>query len=241
MTNHAVLNNVDHQDVKIITERSRQYGDGVMYSLTFPFEFRSVQAFYPILFHRDSNGNPYPVALFGFQEKENLFLDESGWDALYLPAMIRRQPFLIGYQGSEEQEDDDKARVLTLDMDHPRVSMQEGEPLFQPLGGRTPYLEDMADLMENIYHGYLHNKAFMQALSKYGLIESVTLDITLKDGSKNQLIGFDALDEDKVQQLPGSVLEEFSQQKILMPLFMVLASTVNMRSLIERKNGQLRG
>ena len=81
MTNYALLNNDDHQDVCVITERSARYGDNVMYALTFPFEFRSVQALYPILFHSDSNGNPFPVALFGFQEGENLFLDESGWDA----------------------------------------------------------------------------------------------------------------------------------------------------------------
>lgn len=236
MTNYALLNNVEHKDVKIITERSAKYGDNVMYAITFPFEFRSVQAHYPILFHRDAEGNSFPVALFGFQEKENLFLDDKGWDASYVPAMIRRVPFLIGYQGSKEQEDEDKARVLSLDMDHPRVSRQEGVPLFQPLGGRTPYLDDMAALMENIYRGYVHNKTFTQALRKYNLTESVTMDITLKDGSTNQLIGFDMIDEDRIQRLSGDVLEELSKENLLMPLFMVLASTANIRSLIERKN-----
>jgi len=236
VTNYALLNNVEHKDVKIITERSAKYGDNVMYAITFPFEFRSVQAHYPILFHRDAEGNSFPVALFGFQEKENLFLDDKGWDASYVPAMIRRVPFLIGYQGSKEQEDEDKARVLSLDMDHPRVSRQEGVPLFQPLGGRTPYLDDMAALMENIYRGYVHNKTFTQALRKYNLTESVTMDITLKDGSTNQLIGFDMIDEDRIQRLSGDVLEELSKENLLMPLFMVLASTANIRSLIERKN-----
>ena len=239
MTNNAILNNVDHPDLRVITERSAKYGDNVMYALTFPFEFRSVQACYPILFHQDANGNLYPVALFGFEEKENLFLDKSGWDAPYVPAMIRREPFLIGYQGSEDKEDADKPRVLSIDLDHPRVSKEEGEPLFQPLGGYTPFLENIADLMESIYQGYLHNKVLMEALKKYDLLESVTFDITLKDGSENRLLGFHTIDEDKVQQLPGEVLQEFSQQHILMPLFMVLASTVNVRSLIERKNERL--
>lgn len=241
MTNFALLNSDDHQDVKVITERSATYGDGVMYVLTFPFEFRSVQAFYPILFHNDANGNPFPVALFGFQEGENLFLDESGWDARYIPAMLRREPFLIGYQGSEDEEDDDKPRVLSIDMDHPRVSTDEGEALFQPLGARTPFLDDVADLMEDIYSGYLHNKVFMAALQEHELIESVTMDITLEDGSQNQLLGFHTIDEDKVRQLSGDVLEQFSRQNILMPLFMVLASTMNIRALIDRKSARLKG
>ena len=239
MTNNAILNNVDHPDLRVITERSVKFGDNVMYALTFPFEFRSVQACYPILFHQDAGGNLYPVALFGFEEKENLFLDKSGWDAPYVPAMIKREPFLIGYQGSEDKEDADKPRVLSIDLDHPRVSKDEGEPLFQPLGGYTPFLEEIADLMESIYQGYMHNKLFMQALEEHDLLESVTFDITLKDGSENRLLGFHTINEDKVQQLPGEVLRQFSEHHILMPLFMVLASTVNVRSLIERKNERL--
>lgn len=239
MTNYAMLNNVDHQDVRVITRRAAEYGDDVMYALTFPFEFRSVQACYPILFQRDAESKLYPVALFGFQEKENLFLDENGWDAPYVPAMIRREPFLVGYQGGPQEDDADKARVLSIDLDHPRVSREEGEPLFQPLGGRTPFLEDIADLMEDVYRGYLHNKVFMEALEEHGLLESVTFDITLDDGSQNQLLGFHTVNEDRLQQLPGEVLDEFNRKQILMPLFMVVASTVNMRSLIARRNRQL--
>lgn len=241
MTNFALLNNDDHQDVRVITEHSAKYGDDVMYTLTFPFEFRSIQAFYPILFQNDANGNPFPVALFGFQEGENLFLDESGWDARYIPAMMRREPFLIGYQGSKEQEDDDMPRVLSIDMDHPRVSNNEGEALFQPLGARTRFLDGVADLMEDIYQGYRQNKAFMAALQEHELIESVTIDITLDDGSQNQLLGFHTINEDKVRQLSGENLEQFSKQQILMPLFMILASTINIRALIDRKNAKLKG
>jgi hypothetical protein len=155
--------------------------------------------------------------------------------------MVRREPFLIGYQGSEDQEDDERARVLSLDMDHPRVSREEGEALFQPLGARTPFLDDIAELMENIYQGYQHNKVLMAALQEHGLLESVIMDITLDNGSKNQLQGFHAIDEDKLQQLPGSVIEDFWKQHVLMPIFMILASTKNIRNLIDRKNAQRGG
>jgi hypothetical protein len=240
VTNFALLNIDEHQDLRVITDRASEYGDNVMYAMTFPFEFRNIQAHYPIFFHRDDNGDFYPVALFGFKEGENLFLDKSGWKANYVPAMIRREPFLIGYQGSQEEEELGKARVLSIDLDHPRVSLEKGEALFRPLGGRTPYLEEAASLLEQIYGGYVHNKTFVAALEKYELIESVTLDITLNDESKNQLLGFFAINEEKVEQLPGDVLEEFSKQLILMPLFMVLASMVNIRTLIDFRNERLK-
>ena len=239
MTDYALLNNVDHADVKIITERSDRYGDDIMQALVFPFEFRNVQACYPILFQQDGTGGFYPLALFGFQEKENLFLDDSGWQAPYIPAMVRREPFLIGFQDSKTQGETEQTRVLSIDMDHPRVNKEHGEPLFQPLGGRTPFLEDAANLLETIYAGIEHNRAFMGALQANDLLEAMTLEIELRDGSRNQLIGFQCLNEEKVQALPAEILGDFHERGYLMPLFMVLASMGNIQRLVELKNASL--
>lgn len=239
MTNFALLNNAEHQDLKVITERSPKFGDNVMFAMTFPHEFRDVQACYPILLHKDEQDNFYPLALFGFEKNENLFLSDSGWNASYVPAMIRREPFLIGFQASKEGGDAEKTRVLSMDMDHPRVSNEAGERLFQPLGGRTPYLEDVANLLETIYQGTEQNNQFVAALQEHELIESVNFDITLNDGSKNQLLGFYVINEEKLQQLPGSTLESFSKAGFLMPIFMMLASMTNMRTLIEFRNARL--
>ena len=241
MADFALLNNVDHQDVRIITERSALYGDDVMQVLTFPFEFRNVQAFYPILFQQDANGGFFPVALFGFEEKENLFLDADGWHAGYIPAMVRREPFLIGFQDSKEPGNPGRTRVLSLDMAHPRVSTDAGEALFQPLGGRTPFLEEAADLLETIYAGIEHNKAFTRALAEQDLIEAVTLEVELKDGSRHQLIGYHCLNEEKVQALPGGTLGEFNREGFLAPMFMALASMANIQRLVELKNESLEG
>ena len=237
MADYALLNNVDHQDVRIITERSAHYGDNVMTAPTLSFEFRNVQAHYPILFQQDGRGGFYPVALFGFEERENLFLDDAGWRATYIPAMVRREPFLIGFK--ESSGDGEPTRMLSLDMAHPRVSTEVGEPLFQPLGGRTPFLENAANLLEAIYAGTEHSAAFVGALLEHDLIESVTLAIELADGSRNQLIGFSAITEEKVQALSGTTLGEFNDKGYLMPLFMALASMANIQRLVEFKNEKL--
>ena len=241
MSNFALLNNVDHKDTRVITERSARYGDALMFAMIFPFEFRSVQAFYPILFHRDQRGELYPIALFGFEAGENLFLDDSGWHARYVPAMIRRQPFLIGFEAATRQGEAEKRRMLSLDMAHPRGNKERGEPLFQPLGGRTPFLEEMATLLETLYQGGELNKQFVQALQEHGLIENVTFDIALANGSRNQLLGFFAIHEEKVRGLSDQTLGQLSRSGFLMPLFMILASTTNVRTLVEMKNARLKG
>jgi hypothetical protein len=131
MANFQLLNNVDHQDLKVIIDRSAEFGDNVWYAVTFPAEFRNLQRHYPIFFvkHPDS-GEFQAVAMFGVVEGENLFLDENGWNASYIPLNIMRQPFLIGFQEREQNGGVQREPVITVDMDHPRVNTECGEPVF---------------------------------------------------------------------------------------------------------------
>ena len=80
MTRHAQLNNNDHRHLRIDTRRSAALGDDVAFAATFPAEFRDLQAHYPIVFRKDGNGVLSPVALLGFQQGQNLFLEDDGPD-----------------------------------------------------------------------------------------------------------------------------------------------------------------
>ncbi len=239
MNNYELLNNIDHQDVRIITERSAEYGDNIMFVPTFPAEFRDVQSCYPILFHQNEKGEFYPIALFGFEDGENLFLDESGWHAPYIPAMVRRHPFMIGFQRPADGSQAEPTRVLSLDMDHPRVSKESGEALFQPLGGRTPFLESAANLLEFTYSGLEHSGDFVKAVAEHNLFEQVSFNIRLKDGSTNQLLGFHTIHEERLQELSGDALRSLSEKGFLMPLFMTLASLSNIQTLVDKRNDLL--
>ncbi len=240
MTNNVLLNNVDHKNVKIIRERSERFGDDVMFARTFPVEFRTVQAHYPIFFHKDPNtAEFYPVAMFGFQEKENLFLSDKGWDASYVPLMIQRQPFLIGVQNVQDEGASSQQRVLHIDMDSPRVSETEGEPLFLEFGGNTPYLERMANMMETIHHALQDNKTFMAVLLKHELIESFSLNIELNDRTKNQLLGFYTVNEERIKQLDTETLLTLRDTGYLEYIYMVIASQGQIRKLVDKKNAQL--
>ncbi len=115
MAKTVLLNNVDHRDLRVITTRGAEYGDNVMFAVTFPAEFRSLQAHYPIVFRKSPDGTTFqPVALFGLQEGQNLFLRQQGWDAIYLPLAIERMPFFIGLA--------DEEMLVHVDLDSPRIS-----------------------------------------------------------------------------------------------------------------------
>lgn len=228
MTNNVLLNNVDHKDLRIITTRSADYGDNVMFAPTFPAEFRSVQAHYPIVFRKAADGQFQPLALFGFQEKQNLFLRARGWDATYVPLMIERLPFLIGRSGEQ--------LLVHVDLDSPRVSRTTGEPVFLAHGGSTEFLERMNSMLLAIHDGLEGTPAFIARLLEYQLLESFVLDIELANGSQNRLTGFYTLNEERLAQLSGFALELMSKAGHLQAAYMAIASLSNFRALIERQN-----
>jgi hypothetical protein len=237
MANVQKLNNVDHQNLRVKTGYGAEFGDDVMFAMTFPGEMRAVQAHYPILIYKDpNNGKLAPVALLGFERGENLFLKDGGWDAPYVPAMIRRQPFMVGQEpgaGGEQQ------RVVAIDVEHPRVSTEEGEPLFLPQGGTTEYLEQTASMLEGLFHAQSASESFMQALAEHSLIQSVTLNIRLKDGSEYSLEDFYTLDDEALQKVDAPVLTHLNQGGWLLPAYMMLASLSQLQSLIDRRNQRL--
>ena len=237
MANTILLDSRLHKEVRVKTERSHALGDNVMWAPTFAPEFRNVQAYYPILFQEDPASHQlFPVALFGFEQAENLFLGESGWNASYIPLMIQRLPFSIGLYPNGDT-DGDKKRLINIDLDHPRVSSTtDGERLFGEHGEESPYLERIAGMLEAIHVWNEHNKEFMAALTDYDLIEPVTLDIHPSDGPKGQLVGFHTINEERLTGLSIEELGSLHKKDFLSPIYMAVASLSNIRKLVEMKS-----
>ena len=234
-----MLNNVEHQNVRIITDRSAEYGDDVHFVMTFPIEFRRIQACFPIFFQKDaSTGKFFPMALLGVEEGQNLFLGEDGWDAAYVPLMLQRGPFLIGYQQDAEAPEG-KRSVVSIDMDNPRISETDGEPLFLPHGGTSDFLGSMTRTLEDIQYGHQMNEEFVDMLLEFDLIESVAMEVELNNGAKRQLLGLYTINEDRLEQLDGEALGKLHSKHYLLSIYMILASLSSFRTLIDKMNARL--
>jgi hypothetical protein len=229
MPKSVLLNNVDHKNLRVITRRGAEFGDSQMLTPTFPSEFRDVQACYPIVFRKTTDGLGFEsVALFGFQEGENLFLKDGRWDALYLPMLVERQPFQIGINGNE--------LMVHIDLDSPRVSDVDGQPVFKEHGGNTEFLEQSTSLLGAIHQGLQGSPGFLAALLEHELLESFVLDVELNDGSQNRLVGFYTINEDRLAALGGDAITRLHLAGMLQPIYMAIASLSNFRALIDRKN-----
>ncbi|RME64091.1 MAG: multidrug transporter [Alphaproteobacteria bacterium] len=239
MARHVQLNNIDHADLRIRTERNAALGDGVMSCPVFPYEFRNLQPHYPIVFTKDATtGGFRPLALFGLEEGENLFLtSDEGWDAAYIPLAMRMQPFLIGF--SNDGGGGGRQMEVHIDLDHPRVSQTEGEPVFLAHGGHTPFLQEIAKLLGEVHAGEQSITGFSAMLDELELIEPFTLDITLNDGSQGRLAGYYIIAEESLYGLDAEALGRLQAAGFLQPIYMAVAALSQFRALIDRRNRRL--
>jgi len=222
-----LLNNLTHKDLRVFTQRGARWGDDVMSCPVTPEEFRSLQAHYPIVFQPDGQGSFLPVALFGLQEGQNLFLDETGWDADYLPLAMRRMPFSIGVA-------QDELRMM-VDMASPRIARgAEGEAVFLPQGGNSELLETANSVLRALHEGLQATPEFIQALVGNDLLESFVLDVERPDGSHGELVGFYTIHEERLAGLDAGTVGLLHQAEYLQPIYMAIASLSNLAKLIRR-------
>jgi hypothetical protein len=236
LTKHVILDSNLHRDLRVRTGVSAEFGDAVMACLTVPSEFRRIQNEFPILFHRDlDRGRFSALALFGFENGENLFVEDGRWDARYRPLVLSIQPFLVGRSASREETE------VHIDLDHPRIAApgEEGVRPFDESGQPTAYLEAAMAGLDELDQGYRESGDFFAALERYELLEPFSLDVELRDGAKHRLVGYHLIDEEKLRALEPGAVTELHVAGYLMPIFMAVASVSNISSLVARKNQRL--
>ena len=138
----VLLNNVDHNDLHVITRHGPEFGDAVSQVLVFPTEFESVQREYPIVFRRDAEGALRPVALLGLSRDENLFLDGAGGCSRSMriigsPSAVSGAPIFLPQGGNSAYLEHIAGVLRTIYVGHhlldPMIAAFEGAGLLQPV------------------------------------------------------------------------------------------------------------
>lgn len=233
MSNHQILNPADHAELRVRTDAAAELGDGVMAALAMPAEFRRLACEYPILFRRDDAvGGWAALAMFGFEQAENLYLNDGRWDAACKPLAMAVQPFLIGRSASGEGD-----AQVHIDMGHPRIAGGgEGIRVFDADGKPTPYLEEIIEMLGALDEGYRASAAFFAAVERYDLLEPFSMDVTLDNGATHRMVGYHLVNEDKLAALEPGIIAELHGAGHLAPLYFALVSLGNLGKLVRRKN-----
>ncbi|MCA9122980.1 MAG: SapC family protein [Planctomycetaceae bacterium] len=169
-----------------------------------------------------------PVVILGLEGTKNQYVDADGkWTADYIPAFVRRYPFVFAQQ--------ENTYTLCVDENWGGCNKDgKGDRLFDDKGERTEYLSRMLKFLEESQAHFVRTQTYCKHLKDLGLLEPMKADFTLPGGEKKSLGGFMAVNRDKLRNLPGDKLAELAKTDELELTYIHLLSMNNFRRVLER-------
>lgn len=237
MARHVILSNNEHRNLRVATRHSAEFGEQVHAVPTFPTEYADMMREYPIFFRKVAETGDYQsVALLGFEKGENLFLDGEEWRANYVPGIIGRGPFMIGFQEQEVNGERRREPVISVDLDDPRVSETEGERVFLDDGSNSPFLDRISGILAGIHRGLAVEKAMFAAFERHGLIVATEVKLGVSRDRKIVLQGFYTINQKKFSALDGEALADLNKAGFLQAAVLVIHSLGNVGTMTQLRS-----
>jgi hypothetical protein len=192
-------------------------------------EFAMAAMHYAIVFGQAADG-VVPAAVLGVRDSENVFVGADGvWNASYIPAFVRRHPFVFG--------SDEKAEMLTLMVDESCAGFNtsgKGEMLFDAEGEQTTFVKNVMAFLGEYQGQTLATNNFTKLLTDLDLLDPAEAHLPLPSDPERRLRGFLIVSRDKLKALPAEKLAELHANGALELIYIHLFSMNNLSRLQEK-------
>jgi hypothetical protein len=190
-------------------------------------EFGMASHEYPVVFMREGT-EMIPVALTGMPRGKNLFLTTGGrWDARYIPAYVRRYPFVFVETAADQF-------TVCIDPTSKFLNETTGTALFGDDGEPTPALKDTVNRLGEYHRAVRLTRSFMQRLLESKLLMDANAKADLPDGRSLEWSGFCVVDEKRFREIPETLLKDWFATGELGLVYAHLMSLGNLSELLRR-------
>jgi hypothetical protein len=222
----VALNDQTHAQLKVRPATGFAYAAKTNSVPLLASEFFEAAREYPIVFARGEAG-PMPAVLLGLREAENLYVDYAGkWDARYVPAFVRRYPFVPGKGAQGEL-------LVCIDEASQCFDTKEGEALFVA-GKPSAQLEHAMKFLAEFHQAAASTELLGRRLQELGLLRQADSLAQLNDGSQFRLNGLNVVDETKLRELDRDTVQELFANGTLAVIYAHLMSLGNLGALVDR-------
>ena len=232
------LNSRDHADWRARTvDKASWLGNQHAIPLTVE-EFPMAQRSFPIVF--SAGDSPVPLALMGLNEGINVFFEEDGTprgDA-YVPAYIRRYPFLLAKLRPDVDE-----MSLCFDPTTDIIGdFKEGEALFAD-GQPSDHTKGVLDFCEKFEEAGARTQAFIKELTDADLLMDGEVAIQQNDKPEQPYLyrGFRMINQEKLKELDAEKLKGWHETGLLPLIYAHLMSLDLMRFIFAKQAEQGKG
>jgi hypothetical protein len=202
-------------------------------------EFPQAQRDFPIVF--SAGDNPVPLALMGLNEGVNVFFDEEGaprGDDAYVPAYIRRYPFLL----AKLQPDKDEMSLCFDPSADVLGEFPEGDLMFVD-GEPSEHTKSVLDFCEKFEEAGARTQQFMEELQKADLLMDGEVAIRQNDNPDQPYVyrGFRMVNQDKLRELDAEKIKNWNQIGLLPLIYAHLFSLDLMRVIFAKQTAMGKG
>jgi hypothetical protein len=232
------LNSRDHSKWKARTvDKAHWLGNQHAIPLTVE-EFPLAQRSFPIVF--SAGDNPVPLALMGLNEGVNVFFEEDGSPKgeAYIPAYIRRYPFLL----AKLRPDADEMSLCFDPTTDILGEFKDGQELFAD-GQPSEHTKGVLEFCERFEEAGARTQAFVKELTDAELLMDGEVAIQQADKPETPYIyrGFRMVNQDKLKELDGEKLKAFHENGMLPLIYAHLMSLDLMRFIFAKQTEQGKG
>ena len=192
-------------------------------------EFLNASVDFPIVFAGDEE-SVMPVLLLGLRKSENVFIGADGsWEGKYLPAFIRRYPFVFS------RSEDGEQFFLCIDEAYPGFNQDgDGSGLLNEDGKPSEYTDNVLKFLSQYQSEFQRTQTICKKLKDLNLLERKQVEATLPDGEKMSLTGFYTVDRARLSTLSSETIVDLVRSGAYELICHHLASLRNFNLLRDR-------
>lgn len=190
-------------------------------------EFASAERHYPIVF--TSLENPYPLAVVGLEEGDNLYVQDGNWEEeRYIPAYLRCHPFAFA------AEKDGRIAIL-IDRAAKTIAENPEHPFFD--GDKlSPQTESMVRMCAEYDADRKRTEQFCAKLKDLGLLSTQRASHTPNEGGEAETLStYVSINAEVLSKLDDSAVVDMHRSGQLSAAYLQLYSLENWQGLLWRR------
>jgi len=238
--NIVPLDRAKHQNLDITLPLDLGFADKTIFIPILLTELNEVIQEMPIFFIEAGPDSYALVAVSGLRKDENLFVEGVKWSGRYIPAFLRRYPFItISNPG------DSKQFTIAIDEDAQcfQSSTSKGSdktvfPLFEGEGAGSK-LKELLPFFRQFHQENQETFTFAKHLKEHDLLMKTDLSVQSRDGAKYQVNGVWIIDESKLKLLDSDAIYSMFTEGLLAKIYQIIFSMKNLSFLAERVRNRL--
>ncbi|NQV84051.1 MAG: SapC family protein [Rhodospirillales bacterium] len=185
---------------------------------------------FPVVFAAE--GPLLPMALLSLKEGENAFVDADGtWLAPYVPAHIRRYPFILGNTDTP----DNFSVMFVPDAPHFNTDGDVSERLFTEDGEKGTTLTKAIEFLSSFQAEVVATEKLLEPLAETEVLTMQRIELSDSEGKSVSFDGVRAIDKEKLLELDDATLGGWVRSGLMVIIDAHLASLRNFSTLAQRQ------